>query len=121
MVHGKRDTNHGAVNPPFGEDGFSEPAERPWGNPTHQHQMIFPAMAPPTGKMGELALQPAKAWTHPDKLRSRSLPLLSCQGKGLTSFAARYRTVPTKLRTGKGAGISQYRSVGPGLRHTGMN
>lgn len=48
------------------------------------------------GKMRELALQPAKAWTHPDKLRSRSPPLLSHQQrKGPTGFAARSHIVCT--------------------------
>lgn len=50
MVHGKGDINHGAANPPSSEDGFSEPAERPWGNPTHQDRMVSPAMALLIGK-----------------------------------------------------------------------
>lgn len=50
MVHGKGDTNHGAANPPSSEDGFSEPAERPWGNPTHQDHTVSPATALLIGK-----------------------------------------------------------------------
>lgn len=39
MVQGKGDANHGAAHPPPHRDGFSKPAEGPWGNPTHQDGM----------------------------------------------------------------------------------
>lgn len=50
MVHRKGDANHGAADPLSSEDGFSEPAQRPWGNPTQQDCMVSPAMALLTGK-----------------------------------------------------------------------
>lgn len=63
MVHGKADTNHGAANPPpLVRIGFSEPAERPWGNPPLQESTWFLLLQHYwLGKMRELALQPAKA------------------------------------------------------------
>lgn len=35
---------------PSSEDGFSEPAGRPWGSPPHQDHMVSPALALLIGK-----------------------------------------------------------------------
>lgn len=51
--------------PPLSENGFSEPAEKPWGYPTPQESTWF--LLPQhywLGKMREQALQAAKACTH---------------------------------------------------------
>lgn len=60
-------------------------------------------------------MQPVKAWTHPDQLRSRSSPPLFSrqQGKGPTSSAAQPHTVPTspnpsRAGTGRGAGTKHH-------------
>lgn len=127
MVHRKADTNHGAANPPSSEDSFSEPAERPWGNPTPQEssQFLLPGHYW-LGKMRALALQPAKACTcmYQEQVTSSAL---RWAGKGTNKLCS--HTVPHQpqflLRRGLGEKLApsislQLSSSGMGLKHTGI-
>lgn len=126
MVQGKGDANHGAAHPPPHRDGFSKPAEGPWGNPTHQD-----GMASLIGKDEGISPAASKgldtSWQAQEQATSSTL---MSAGKGtqqaLQPNLTRSPAASTPWELGP-RGLwapsvtSQHQSSGPGLRHTGMN
>lgn len=114
--------------PPFSEDGFSEPAQRLWGNPTPQESTVSPAIALLIGK--DEGINPAASKSlHMNVPGAGHLPCSQVSRKRDQQALQPNATVPHQpkslLRRGLGEMLapsarSQLSSSGMGLKHTGL-